>query len=171
MKILARNGAHHEEINIIKQEGPILQVAIGEREYTLDVEKVEKGVYSVLHNGISHNMEIIKSERKHFYTVNTHFQSFDIEISPIKSITNNSKKSANTTETSTAPIPGKVISLKVSPGDRIKEYQTVLILSAMKMENELKSPIDGIITSVKAKKDDVVNTGEVLIEVKGEVTP
>ncbi len=168
MKILAKHGKHHEEVKIIKREGSMLMVTIGNREYTLDVEKVEKGVYSVLHKGISHNMEIIKSEKKDLYTVNTRFQTFDIEISSAGPIGTRDKKRGSSSEKITAPIPGKVISVKVSPGDQVTENQTLVILSAMKMENELKSPITGIVTSVKAKEDDVVKEGTVMVEVKSE---
>jgi len=170
MKTLAKNGSRHEAIKIISKEGSLMHVSIGDREYTLDIEKVEEGVYSVLHNGTSHNMEIIKSAKKDSYTVNTRIQTFDIEISNAGPLEKDSKKRVNKTEEIIAPIPGKVISVKVSPGDPVKEGQTLIILSAMKMENELKSPIDGIISRVSSKEDDIVKDGEVLIDVKPATT-
>jgi len=166
MKVIAKNGKHQEEIKVIKREGPILQVSIGGREYTLDIEKVEHGVYSVIHNGNSHNMEIIKSEQKDFYTVNTQYQSFNIEIAPATQISNGGKKRVNKDEKVTAPIPGKVLSIKVAPGDPVEENQNLVVLSAMKMENELKSPISGIVSKVNVKEEDVVKEGTVLVEVK-----
>jgi biotin carboxyl carrier protein len=166
MKILAKNGKHHEEIKVIKREGPMLQVSIGNREYSLDVEKVEDGVYSVLHNGTSHNMEIIKSEKKHFYAVNTQYQSFNIEIAPAGSLKGDKKRQGDKNEQILAPIPGKVISIKATPGDVVKEGQTIVVLSAMKMENELKSPIDGIVSKIHVKEDAVVKENSVLVDVK-----
>ena len=166
MKIIARNKQHQEEIKIIKREGSLLQVAIGDREYTLDIEKVEDGVYSVLHDGISHNMEIIKSEKKHFYTVNTQYQSFSIEIAPASSLSSEKKSHGTKHEQITAPIPGKVISLKAIPGDRVLSGQTLVVLSAMKMENELKATIDGEISKIHVSEDDVVKENSVLVEIK-----
>lgn len=166
MKILAKNGKHQEEIKIIKRNGPILQVSIGNREYTLDIEKVEAGVYSVLHNGISHNMEIIKSEKKDSYAVNTQYQSFDIEIAPPGSPKEDKKRRGGQNERLTAPIPGKVISVKALAGESVSEGQTIVILSAMKMENELKAPISGIISKLNVKEDDVVKENSVLVEIK-----
>lgn len=166
MKVLAKNGKHHEEIKVIKRDGPVLIVSMGGREYSLDIEKVETGVYSVLHNGKSHNMEIIKSDKKDVYVVNTQTNSFEIEIAPATPAVNGAKRRGNQTEEIKAPIPGKVISVKVSPGDPVKEYQTLVVLSAMKMENELKSPIDGIVKKVMVKEDDVVKENSVLVEVK-----
>jgi biotin carboxyl carrier protein len=166
MKTLTKNGKHHEEIKIIERKGSLLTATIGNRKYLLDVEKVEHGVYSVLHNNTSHNMEIIKSDKKNFYTINTQYQTFDIEISAAGFNEGNAKKKSNNSEKIVAPIPGKVIAVKISPGDPVEEDQTVVILSAMKMENELKSPIDGIITKVNTKTDAIVKEGSVLIEVK-----
>jgi biotin carboxyl carrier protein len=166
MKVIAKNGKHQEEIKIIKREGPILLVAIGNRVYNLDIEKVEHGVYSVIHNGNSHNMEIIKSEKKDFYTVNSQFQTFNIEIAPASAIANGGRKRVNKNERITAPIPGKILSLKVAPGDPVEENQNLVVLSAMKMENELKSPISGIVSKINIEEGDVVKEGTVLVEVK-----
>jgi biotin carboxyl carrier protein len=168
MKLVAKNGKHQEEIKVIKRDGPILEVTIGDREYKLDVEKVEDGVYSVIHNGSSHNMEIIKSERKHFFAVNTQYQSFDIEIAPAGSLKGSGKRQGNKSEKITAPIPGKVISVKAAPGDVVKEGQTVVVLSAMKMENELKATANGVISKIHTKENDVVKENSVLVEIKAE---
>lgn len=169
MKMLAKYGREQEEIKVIKREGPLLQVSIGGREYTLDVEKVEEGVYSVINNRKSHNMEIIKNEKKDIYTVNTRYQTFDIEIAPAASASKSSKQKTKQIEQITAPIPGKIVSLKAAEGDPVEEYQTLVVLSAMKMENEMKAPANGIISKVHVKEGDVVKEGAVLVEVK-EVT-
>ncbi|MGQ1889702.1 biotin/lipoyl-containing protein [Thermophagus sp. OGC60D27] len=166
MKILAKNGKRQEEITVLKRDGSILIVTIGGREYTLDIEKVENGVYSVLYNGKSHNMEIIKSGDKSHYAVNTQYKSFDIEIAPASSSTNGIKRKGKLTENIKAPIPGKVIAVKVSPGDPVQENQTLVVLSAMKMENELKTPTAGIVKKVNVKKDDLVKENSVLVEIK-----
>jgi len=166
MKMLAKYGKQQEEIKVIKREGPLLQVSIGGREYTLDVEKVEEGVYSVINSRKSHNMEIIKNEKKNLYTVNTRYKTFDIEIASAASTSGNSKQKFAQVEQITAPIPGKIISVKAAEGDPVEEYQTLVVLSAMKMENELKAPASGIILKVHVEEGNVVKEGAVLIEVK-----
>lgn len=60
-----------------------------------------------------------------------------------------------------APMPGTVIDFKAANGSTVKKGQTVLILEAMKMENEIVAPADGVITFV-ASKGASVNTDEVL---------
>jgi biotin carboxyl carrier protein len=57
-----------------------------------------------------------------------------------------------------------IIDMKVQPGDTVKVGDPLLILEAMKMENMLKSPGDGVVKSVKVKKGDTVEKNQVLIE-------
>ena len=60
-----------------------------------------------------------------------------------------------------APLPGTVIDFKATNGAAVKKGQTVLILEAMKMENEIVAPVDGVITFV-ASKGASVNTDDLL---------
>lgn len=61
-----------------------------------------------------------------------------------------------------APMPGNVLDVKVSVGSTVKKGDVLLILEAMKMENEMMAPVDGKVTFVGAKKGDSVETGAVL---------
>ncbi len=68
-------------------------------------------------------------------------------------------------KTITAPMPGTILSIKVKQGDTVKKGQLLLMLEAMKMENEIKSGVDGVVASIAVKQGDSVNTGQVLIEI------
>lgn len=61
-----------------------------------------------------------------------------------------------------APMPGNILDVKVKPGDSVKAGDTLLILEAMKMENEISAPQDGTIASVDVRKGDVVDSGALL---------
>ena len=61
-----------------------------------------------------------------------------------------------------APMPGNILDVKVKAGDSVKAGDTLLILEAMKMENEISAPQDGTIASVNVRKGDVVNSGDLL---------
>ena len=61
-----------------------------------------------------------------------------------------------------APMPGNVLDIKVSNGQAVKKGDVLVILEAMKMENEISAPQDGTVTVV-ATKGATVNTGDVLI--------
>lgn len=63
------------------------------------------------------------------------------------------------------PMPGTIIEVKVSVGDVVKKNQPLVILEAMKMENEIVSTCDGTVVSVAVKKGDSVNTNDVLVSI------
>jgi biotin carboxyl carrier protein len=63
-----------------------------------------------------------------------------------------------------APMPGLVLDIKVATGDVIKKGDAVVVLEAMKMENNLKSPGDGTVKKVSVNKGQAVEKNQVLIE-------
>jgi len=67
-----------------------------------------------------------------------------------------------------APMPGLVLGLPMEPGAKVARGQTVVILEAMKMENDLASPINGTVKVVKVSKGQTVNQGDVLVVVAGD---
>ena len=63
-----------------------------------------------------------------------------------------------------APMPGLILDLKVAPGDVVKKGDVVLILEAMKMENSIKSPGDGVVKEVMVSLKQSVEKNQVLIQ-------
>jgi len=63
-----------------------------------------------------------------------------------------------------APMPGLVVSVEVEIGQEIKTGDSVLILEAMKMENVIKSPIDGVIKNIKIEPSNTVEKNQILVE-------
>lgn len=62
-----------------------------------------------------------------------------------------------------APMPGTIINILVNEGDEVLEYQEVIILEAMKMENAIPTPEAGKVKEIKVKVDDKVATNQVLM--------
>lgn len=65
-------------------------------------------------------------------------------------------------ETVSSPMPGNILGVNVAQGDTVKKSDVLLILEAMKMENEIMSPCDGTVLSVNVTKGASVETGAVL---------
>ncbi len=66
-----------------------------------------------------------------------------------------------------APLPGSIFKLLVSPGDRVKPGQTVLVMEAMKMENEIHCASGGTVREVRIKEGQSVLEGDVLLVIEG----
>lgn len=64
-----------------------------------------------------------------------------------------------------APMPGTIVNVAVIAGDIIKKGQLLLILEAMKMENEIVSPVDGKVHSIGVSKGDSVSSGDFLVQI------
>lgn len=65
-------------------------------------------------------------------------------------------------------MPGKVVKLNAKVGDKVMKGQTLLILEAMKMENEIKSGLDGVVKAVHVKAGDALENGILMMEVEAE---
>lgn len=66
-------------------------------------------------------------------------------------------------ESITSPMPGNILAVNVAAGDMVKKGQVLMVLEAMKMENEIVAPQDGTVASVNCRKGDVVNVGDLLV--------
>ena len=66
----------------------------------------------------------------------------------------------------TAPMPGKILRILVKEGDEVKTGQGLLVLEAMKMENEIPAPKDGVVKKILVKEGDTVDTGQALMELE-----
>ena len=73
-------------------------------------------------------------------------------------------------ESVNAPMPGNILKVNVSVGQTVKAGQVLVVLEAMKMENEIMAPCDGVVSAVPAAKGATVNTGDLLVAIGGTVT-
>ena len=109
------------------------------------------------------------------YKVNVNGTTYEIEIE-LMSETESAKAPvaapaaaaapAGEGETVESPMPGTILDVKVNVGDTVKKGQLLMILEAMKMENEIMAGADGKITSVCVTKGASVQSGDVLCTIK-----
>lgn len=85
-----------------------------------------------------------------------------------ESTTSTGKRKAINLGDISSPMPGKVASVKVSLGDKVKKGDVVMTVEAMKMENEIHSPIDGVVSEILVKPGDSVNPDECLMVISPE---
>ncbi len=152
-------------IDIISQNGNELLVSVDGKEYALDFVKISKGSYSILHRNKSFNVELIPIEGVKKYNVNTLKKGFEVEIIDAESKYLASRQVGEDEADSviSSPIPGKVVKLYVDEGDQVEEGQTVVVISAMKMESEFKAPRSGVVSAIKASEGDNVEARQGII--------
>jgi len=166
MKMLVKSGKQEKAVKILKKEGDLFTIMVGDRTYELDIVKVEEGVYSILHQGESINMEMIGSDQPGNYKVNTLYQSYNIDVVPALNLAGNGRAKKDSHQRIKAPMSGKIVKLKVKEGDTVEEGTPLVVLSAMKMENEIRSEGAGVVSKIAVKEDDLVKDGQLMIDIK-----
>lgn len=135
----------------------------------IDVVQLGNNQFHLLKDNRSFQIEILKEDFfKRTYTIKVNEFEFEINISTpleklIKELGFELGSSKKVSEIK-APMPGLILSLKVEEGQEVEEGQSLLILEAMKMENNFSSPIAGIIKSIAVKEGQAVDKGQILIE-------
>lgn len=157
-------------VELVSREGNFAKILVDGREYDIDIVEVEQDVYSVLLNGLSFNVELIPGDNHKSFTVNTYKFSYDAEIidAEAKYQKNRLKgMSLDDANTIVAPMPGKVVKVLAKIGDSVEQGDTVIILSAMKMESEFKAKTAGIIKELRVQEGDTVDGKQVLVVIEG----
>ncbi len=156
------------KVKLLKHDNNIYEIEVDNRVYKLDALMVEQGVYSILHNNISHNVELIEKDDHRHFNVNTYYYSYDVEIidAEAKYKQNRSKDDLDDIRKIASPMPGKVVKILVKVGDEVKAGETVIIVSAMKMESEYKVQKDRVIKEILVEEGDTINGNQTLVVVE-----
>lgn len=151
-------------VEVLGREGSKVRISIDGKKYEADVVMVEEGVYSILIGNKSHNVELINTENKKYH-VNTYTKSYDIEIVDAESKYLKSRRREDGHEEAviSSPMPGKIVKVMVNVGDEVKAGDTVIIVSAMKMESEYKVKTDRVIKEIKVKEGDTIQANQPLV--------
>lgn len=154
------------KVKLISQNQNQVVVDVDGFVYNLDVQMVEDNVYSVLHNGKSHNIEIIPGESGKKYFVNTIYRNFDLEIIDAESRylqSRNKNDQNNELNLISTPMPGKIVRIPVKEGQKVAANDTVIVVSAMKMESEYKAGREAVIKKILVNEGDTVKGHQPLI--------
>lgn len=154
------------KVKLISRNQDQVVVDVDGHLYELDVRMVEDHVYSVLHNGRSHNIEIIPGETQKKYFVNTVNKNYDLEIidAETRYLQNRNKNDQNNEHNViSTPMPGKIVRIPVKEGQNVTATDTLIVVSAMKMESEYKAGRDAVIKKILVKEGDTVKGHQPLI--------
>jgi biotin carboxyl carrier protein len=144
-------------------------IRIGKRDYEVKLKADEKYGTYILWKNRKYPVEIIRSsQNKYEILFNDISYTFTVEtpfsLQRMKVL--NSKRGKTEREIIKAPMPGKIIDVMVREGSTVVRGEPVVILEAMKMQNEILSPVNGTIIKVSAKANTNVMKDDLLVEIK-----
>ncbi len=162
-----------------------VQVNIDDKIFRFELRQSNGHIY-IKRNGFEHKADLIRLGNKRYsliiegrsheigvehcpdgYTVSTgtrsaRFNVEDYEIARMKKAAGiDDDRKPKSVE---APMPGMIVRLDCSPGDYVKKGDPLLVMEAMKMENDIKSPMAGKLKTVKVSSGQSVDKGQVLVE-------
>ncbi len=121
------------------------------------VVEVEPGLYSILLDGASHEVRVDAGQA----TVGN--RPFDYQVDdPRQWKRAGDAAGAEGRAAIVAPMPGKIVRVLVTVGDEVEAGQGIIVVEAMKMQNEMKAPRAGRVSTIQAKENDNVVAGTVL---------
>ena len=140
------DGRDPVRLDVMKTPRTIYSILIGSKQYEGSVDELEDGSFDVHVGGSAFDCTVIDERRK-------------ILVGTAGSVVTGRQEVV-------AHIPGKIVKVLVSKGDQVEVDRGLVIIEAMKMESELKSPITGIVTEIHIAAGDTVDTNALLVVVE-----
>ena len=167
MDLIVRSGAREEKAQV-RRDGDLYEVTIGDRTYSVDAGTARPGLQSLLIGGEQHEVSV-RPLGDGVYQVSTSQASVAVEVSdPLTALATQTRaaKGGRRRQTVKAYMPGRVVTLLVAEGQEVTAGQGVLVLEAMKMENEIRAEHDGTVTRIHVQPGQAVDAGNPLFELE-----
>lgn len=161
--IKVRIGERVRDVSIDRR-GDGVTARVAGREYRLSVLEPQRGVYSILPQGEGgRSIEAIVSERDGVYSVRVRSRVFEASIETTgRPGAGRTSGAAGGRQVLKSVMPGRIVRVLVEPGAAVRRGQGIIVVEAMKMENELGSPGDGVVKEILAAAGDRVEAGATL---------
>lgn len=164
MKLQAELNNENHEVEI-KRDGDKVFARVDEREYELEASEVEPNVFLLKNDNKIYEI-FVSPQNSIGEPFQVRVKNFDFEIKLIdsKRLRGGNAAGGNAdgiVEIKTA-MPGKLVRILAEQGAEIKQGEPVLVVEAMKMQNEMKSPKDGVVKEIRFSEGATVNAGDVL---------
>jgi biotin carboxyl carrier protein len=166
MKLKLKKGREFQEIKVIKKDN-LYQVKTEQDTDSFNLDFISKNILLFENNNnIKDLTYTIKGNTVLLYQNGKEYSYEFLDEKAIRKLSSTGGLSAGGPITVEAPMPGKIIKLLKSIGDMVKEGEPIMIMEAMKMENEMKAPYDGKITEIFVKENDTLENGDKLFAIE-----
>jgi biotin carboxyl carrier protein len=162
-------GKEAKDVELLHQDGVTTLVWEGEN-HAIDILEMEPGCYSILMEGrsVEVRLDAVKSldPEAHAFRAMLYDGAYEFAlVDPRRALLAGGGAAGSGGGILASPMPGKIVKLLVQVGDAVQEGQTLLVMEAMKMQNELKTNTTGTVTTIHVQEGATVETGSVLITV------
>ena len=165
MKYTAMIQGEPVEVELRANAARVIEAEIGGRKYTLKAEAVQPGVYLLTWN--NHSLEIAVTPSPDGYVVSIGGQHMVVDIIDSRTALRRAAQLVHGgTAQIRAPMPGKVVRLLVTEGTAVQANQGILVMEAMKMQNEIKSPKSGVVRNLGVTEGAALIAGDLLATVE-----
>ena len=164
MKFHAQVGEITHKVEITRN-GDRIVARIDDREYDLEVSQPEPSVYLFKENGKIHEFFFApRSSPDAPVTVSGRHGDVEVKLVDPKRLRGGTAAggAADGTAEIKTMMPGKVVRVIAKPGDQVEKGDPVLVVEAMKMQNDLKSPKAGIVKEIRVEESATVSAGDIL---------
>ncbi len=162
-------GKDSKDVELLHLDGVTTLVWEGESQ-PIDILEMEPGCYSILLGGRSVEVRLDQAKsadpEAHAYRAMLYDGAYEFAlVDPRRALLSGAGGAGAGGGLLSSPMPGKIVKLLVQVGDQVQEGQTLLVMEAMKMQNELKTSTTGTIKTVHVQEGATVETGAALITV------
>lgn len=172
MELIVRHGEREERVRIRRNDrdgdGGSYEVAVGGRIYQVDASPARPGLHSLRIDGAQHEVAVRRLGEGAWWVSTVH-SSGPVEVSdPLTHLAAQTRgaKGGRRRQTVKAYMPGRVVTLLVEEGQEVTAGQGILVLEAMKMENEISAEHEGTVTKIHVQPGQAVDLGDPLFELK-----
>lgn len=163
MKFIATVGSRTHTVDVIQDDGRY-RITLGDEVWEVDARLTAQGIFSLIIDGVSHVAEVDDHAGDCVVDVGGETYSIQVEEQTRYIIrTRGGAAGGAGGQTLKAPLPGKITHVAVRAGDAVAAGQSLVVIEAMKMENELKATTAGTVREVRVTAGQPVNAGDVLI--------
>ena len=156
----------------VHRDGGRFAVAVDGRTWRVDAARLDARTLSlIVGEGASHEVSVVPGAAAGLLSVRVGATAFAVALNPRRRRGPQDDRGSihgggSGPQKITAPMPGKIVRVAVTTGSVVRARQTVVVIEAMKMENELRAGRDGTVGEVHAKEGASVEAGELLVVIQ-----
>jgi len=150
----------------IEKKGDTYFVDLGNSKREVEFQNISPNCFSLSIDGHNQTVYTVEAENKRFIFVQG--EQFVIQEKETATVRKKEDEAGliDGKQLVFAPMPGRILKMLVSEGERVRKKQSLAIVEAMKMEHEIKSALDGIVKKVNFKENQMVDTEEPIMELE-----